>query len=208
MLYTEPVAGRKYELKKRAEKRDETRRRITLATLELHNQLGPAATTISAIAERAGVQRLTVYRHFPDELSLYNACGDLWMAAAPLPDPSAWAVIADPEERLRAALAAFYPYYRAAEAPMTHMLRDAEHMPVFVQAMQPRFIDHLERVRQSLLEGWPGDAILVRAAVGHALDFWAWRSLAHQGLDDDAITSLMLAMLRCGTVPPPTSPLV
>ena len=202
------MAGRKYELKKRAEKQGETRHRIAMATLELHNQLGPAATTISAIAERAGVQRLTVYRHFPDELSLYNACGDLWMAAAPLPDPADWAVIADPEERLRAALAGFYPYYRAAAAPLTNILRDAEQTPVFVQAMQPRFIDHLERVRQSLVDGWPDDPVLVLAAVGHALDFWAWRSLAHQGLDDAAIASLMLAMLRCGTVPPPPSPFV
>jgi AcrR family transcriptional regulator len=200
------MAGRKYELKKRAEKQDETRRRIAMATLELHMQVGPAATTISGIAERAGVQRLTVYRHFPDELSLYNACGDLWMAFAPLPDPAAWAAIADPGERLRTALEAFYPYYRAAEITLTHILRDAEHMPVFVQALKPRFTDPLERARQVLAEGWHGDPVLVRAAVGHALDFWAWRSLAHQGLDDAAIASLMLAMLRCGTAPTPASP--
>src|SRR3954454_19384323 len=91
---------RKYELKERARRQDETRRRITEATVELHRTVGAARTTISAIAEKAGVERLTVYRHFPDEGSLFDACSAHWIEANPLPDPAAWAAIADPDERL------------------------------------------------------------------------------------------------------------
>ena len=96
--------ARKYELKQRAESLTATRGRIVEATVELHDSLGPACTTISAIAERAGVQRLTVYRHFPDERSLFGACSGHWAAQNPVPDPAAWAAIDDPEERLLVAL--------------------------------------------------------------------------------------------------------
>src|ERR671927_1625979 len=98
---------RKYEMKRRARRQEETQQRITKAAVELHQALGPARTTISAIAERAGVQRLTVYRHFPDERTLLSACSAHWRAAHPAPDPSHWPGIADPEERLRTAVAAF-----------------------------------------------------------------------------------------------------
>src|SRR6266852_9682488 len=107
--------ARKYELKERAESLNVTRERIVDATVELHDSFGPARTTISAIAERAGVQRLTVYRHFPDERSLLHACSSHWTGQNPKPDPSSWVSIADPEERLRTALTAIYAYFRKTE---------------------------------------------------------------------------------------------
>ena len=107
------MTTRPYTKRRRAELEEETRRRITAATVELHREVGPAKTTISAIAERAGVQRLTVYRHFPDERTLLGACSAHWRAGHPAPDPSPWPAIRDPEERLRVALAAFYDYTAA-----------------------------------------------------------------------------------------------
>src|SRR3954466_10946821 len=108
-------ARRKYELKARAEAQEETRRRITEATVGLHLEVGPANTTISEIAKRAGVQRLTVYNNFPDEISLLGACSAHYGAQHPPPDPGAWLAIDDPEKRTRTALAALYGYYRETE---------------------------------------------------------------------------------------------
>src|SRR3712207_3871494 len=112
--------ARKYELKARAEGQAQTRRRITEATVELHRTVGPAQTTISAIAERAGVQRLTVYRHFPTEEELFAACSAHWLAGSPPPDPAEWAGIADRRERLRSALEAIYAWYRANEGMLAN----------------------------------------------------------------------------------------
>src|ERR1700712_1555470 len=107
---------RKYELKARAEAQEETRRRITEATVGLHLEVGPAKTTISEVAKRAGVQRLTVYNNFPDESSLLGACSAHYTAQPPPPDPAAWASVRDPGRRARAALSALYAYYRETEA--------------------------------------------------------------------------------------------
>lgn len=191
---------RKYEMKRRAERQEETRRRITEAAVELHQDLGPANTTISAIAERAGVQRLTVYRHFPDESSLFSACSSHYRAANPAPDSDAWARIPDPEERLRRALAETYAYHRRTEPMMSKVLRDAQvHAPTFEASVSYR--QHWERARYALVAGWGAeDQQLKRllAALGHALDFWTWRSLVHeQGLTDEEAIELMLGMVRC-----------
>ena len=116
---------RKYELKKRAEQREETRRRIVEAAIDLHRTSGPARTTISAIAEHAGVQRHTVYAHFPDERELGLACSELYMDRNPMPDPDAWEE-AEGEARLRLGLTELYRYYAANEQMMANVLRDAE----------------------------------------------------------------------------------
>src|ERR671917_2473732 len=110
--YNQGMKRGKYELKKRAEKQEETRLRIVRATLELHESVGPALTTRSAIAESAGVTRPTVYSHFPDDLSLGKACSSLELSDNPLPDPRPWQEISDPEERLRSALTDLYSYFR------------------------------------------------------------------------------------------------
>src|SRR5918992_92628 len=111
--------ARKYDMRRRAKRQEETRQRITEATVELHEALGPAKTTISAIAEKAGVQRLTVYRHFPDERALFSACRGHYMSINPPPDPTPWAGISDPEVRLKRALAEVYVFYRRTEPMMS-----------------------------------------------------------------------------------------
>src|SRR5215207_1299 len=111
--------ARKYEMKRRARRQEETRRRITEAAVELHQDLGPANTTISALAQRAGVQRLTVYRHFPDERALLCACSAHYKAHNPAPDPQPWSEISDPEDRLRRALLETYAYHRRTEPTMS-----------------------------------------------------------------------------------------
>src|SRR3954468_2933551 len=110
-----PETKRKYELKKRAERQAETRRRIVEATVQLHQEVGPAKTTISEVAERAGVQRLTVYNHFPDERALLGACSAHWVEHNPPPDPTEWVAIDDPDERMRTALSELYGFYEATE---------------------------------------------------------------------------------------------
>jgi len=191
--------ARKYEMKRRAQRQEETRRRITEATVELHEALGPAKTTISAIAERAGVQRLTVYRHFPDESALLSACSSHYEAANPPPDPGAWAQIPNPEDRLRRALAETYAYHRRTEPMMTKVLRDARvHAPTF-EVVVP-YLQHWDRARYTLATGWGAEdqrLKMLLAALGHALDFWTWRALVHeQGLTDEQAIELMVGMVR------------
>src|SRR5689334_1200968 len=115
---------RQYTLKRRADKQQQTRQRIVDAAVHLHSSVGPAATTISAIAEQAGVERLTVYRHFPDEQTLLRACSGKWLADNPPPDPGRWAAIDSPPERLRLALADLYAFYARTESMMANLLRD------------------------------------------------------------------------------------
>src|SRR5512135_773026 len=106
---------RKYELKQRAAEMAETRRRITEAAVELHGTVGPARTTVSAIAERAGVQRHTVYRHFPSDADLFGACSAHYLDANPWPDPEPWRAISDPQQRLARALDELYAWYERTE---------------------------------------------------------------------------------------------
>jgi AcrR family transcriptional regulator len=199
----------KYELKKRAERQEETRLRIARATLELHEIIGPALTTRSAIAERAGVSRPTVYSHFPDELSLGKACSSLEMSDNPLPDPGPWQEIADPEQRLRVALGELYAYFRRRERLWANILRDQEMAlteddpearEADAEIMEPIFL-HWERMKQILSIGW-GKSYepprLLRSAIGLALDFQAWRAMAStQGLSDEQAIELMVRMVRC-----------
>jgi len=197
----------KYNLKKRAERQQETRLRIARATLELHEILGPALTTRSAIAQRAGVTRPTVYSHFPDDLTLGKACSSLEMSDNPLPDPEPWAEIPDPERRLRKALGDLYSYFRRRERLWANVLRDQEMLlddPEALEAdaeiMEPIFL-HWERMRETLAAGWgSADAYprLRLGAIGLALDFQTWRAMARtQGLSDEQAIELMVGMVRC-----------
>jgi AcrR family transcriptional regulator len=190
---------RKYELKRRAKSQAETRQRIVEATVELHDSVGPARTTISAVAERAGVQRLTVYRHFPDERSLFRACVGHWAAENPLPDPSAWAAVDDPEERLRIALREIYAFFRTTEKMTANLLRDLPQSPVLREVATP-FTQYWEAVRIVLDRGWKMRGHrrkLVCAVIGHAVEFETWRSLArHQGLEDVEAAEIMVRLAR------------
>src|SRR5512143_473553 len=190
------MKGRPYRLRKRLDQQQETRQRIVEAAVALHEELGPAATTISAIAERAGVQRLTFYRHFPEERALYRACSAHWTAAHPLPDPSAWASLREPRARLKAALTALYAYYRSGAGMLTKVLRDAPGIPAVAEVMLP-FRHYLRQRTNELALGWPASPLqrLRRAAIAHALEFDTWRSLAGQGMTEAEAAELMVGMV-------------
>jgi AcrR family transcriptional regulator len=178
---------------------DETRRRIARATFELHALVGPAQTTVAAIAERAGVERATVYRHFPDDLSLFRGCIGHGIEAHPFPETSAWAAIEDPQERLRTGLEALYRFYRRTEHIWPNILHDLPSMPVFQQAnAEAGVFAYFEEVRAVLSDGWRGPNLrLVRAAIGHATQFGTWQSLARgEGLGDRQAVEAVTAMVR------------
>jgi AcrR family transcriptional regulator len=191
--------ARKYEQRRRAEGQAGTRQRIVEATVALHETLGPARTTISAIAEAAEVQRLTVYRHFADERALFSACSAHWSAANPLPDPAAWATVADPIERLRVALREIYAFFRATEGMTANLLRDLPDSTALQETAEP-FLQYWETVRLTLDRGWTTRGhrrALTRAVIGHAAEFDTWRSLVRrQGLDDFVAADLMVELAR------------
>ncbi len=191
---------RKYELKRRAEHQEETRQRIVEAAVELHESVGVAYTTIRAIAERAGVERATVYRHFPDERSLFTACTGHYLAANPPPDPAPLERMADPEQRLKVGLAEIYAYHRRTEEMTDKAQRDLPQFPALAEVLVP-YVDHWAWIGDVLAAGWQtrkGDSKLVRAAIGHAINFKTWRSLAREEeLDDAEAVKLMVTMIRC-----------
>jgi len=191
--------SRKYALKARAEKLAQTRQRIVEATSALHAEVGPARTTVAEIARRAGVQRLTVYNHFPDESELFAACADYSLAQNPPPDPSAALTIDDPAERLRAVLTAFFAWYRKTARARENLQRDRLILPALDAAMRIRMDQRLSTLAGSLASGFhpgPGPAKRVRAAVALALDFWTWRRLAGEGMSDEDAAALMVGAVQ------------
>jgi AcrR family transcriptional regulator len=170
---------RRYLKRRRAELEAQTKQRITEAAVELHGSVGPARTTISAIAARAGVQRATVYRHFPDEETLFEACSSHWMARHPLPDTMAWSAIDDPDERLRTALREMYAWYGRGELMLDRTRRDVALVPALRSSIEA-FDRWRDAAADSIVRGRRERGRRrrrVRAAVGHALAFETWRSL-------------------------------
>lgn len=182
---------RRYELKRRAERLDEMRNRIVEATVELHTSVGPANTTISAVAERAGVQRHTVYSHFPTETDLFAACSAHWAALHPFPDDVAWKAIEDPELRLRAALHAVYEWYETVGHDLDVFRRDARIHATTAQLVARREARLLD-LRDALKDGWPRRKA-VRAALAHSLELETWDSLVRRhGLTRQQAVDAML----------------
>jgi AcrR family transcriptional regulator len=188
--------ARKYELKRRAERQEQTRRRIVEAAIQLHRTKGPARTTVSDIARLAGVQRHTLYRHFPDERELGLACSGLFFELNAPPDPSSWSLIADPGERLRTGLSALYAWYDDVEDMFSCVLRDAEVDSLARELMDLRSRAPMGLVRHALAEGMPR-AERVQAALDLALDFHAWRRLARSGLSPEEAAEVMAAAVCC-----------
>jgi AcrR family transcriptional regulator len=187
------MAKRKYEMKKRAEAQEATRRRIVEAAVELHEALGPAQTSISAIAERAGVQRHTYYRHFPDERSLAMACSGLHIERKPPPDPEPWAEIDEPVERLAIGLDELYRYYTSDERMLTSVLRDAEFDPLTREIATIRFGGPMMAIHAVLAKGLPRPAL---ALIGLALQFTTWRSLTRDsGLTHEQAVDTMVGAI-------------
>jgi AcrR family transcriptional regulator len=192
--------ARKYEMKRRAERMQETRRRTTEAAVELHQTVGPARTTVSAVAEKAGVQRHTYYAHFPQLKDLYLACTAHYLEQNPLPEPPFWAEVADAEERLGVALSEVYSYYAANEAMLSNVLRDAPLDPVSQETMVS-FYQYWQAMRDALADAYGAsderhEALL--AAIALALDFQTWHTLVRrQELNQDRAVELVVGMVRC-----------
>lgn len=189
---------RRYRKRRRAEQEDETRRRITEAAVDLHGTVGPARTTVSAVAERAGVQRATVYRHFPDDEALFAACSAHWIAAHPLPDFEPWAEIADPQERLIVALGERYAWFGRGEQMLERTTRDAPLVPAMERPVAAS-VAWAEAAVDVLMRGRPQRGArrqIVRAAIAHAIAFPAWRSLVReQQLAPTTAVDLMVALV-------------
>jgi AcrR family transcriptional regulator len=173
---------RKYELKARAEKQANTRRRITEATVALHQEVGPAKTTVAEVARRAGVTRLTVYNNFPEERELFAACQGHWMELHPLPQ-------LDPSEGAEVVLRALYRWYRETARMAENVRRDRGSVPALDELLRETADARMAALAQAL-GGGPLAPL--------ALDFWTWRRLTAEGLGDDAAAALMARVLdRC-----------
>jgi AcrR family transcriptional regulator len=193
-----PDKVRPYRMQRRAESQEETRRRITESAVALHGTLGPSQTSISAVAERAGVRRSTVYRHFPDEAALFDACNAHWAAANPPPDLGPWAAIQDAEQRLQVALIELHAFYARTEQMLDNLIRD-EPTNVLVQERFAAFHGYLDAARDTLLAGRKLRGRTRRrthAAIGHAITFSTWKSLTReQNLDATVAITLISALV-------------
>jgi AcrR family transcriptional regulator len=191
--------ARTYTKRRRAQQEERTRERITEAAVKLHGTLGPARTTVSGVAREAGVQRATVYRHFPDEASLFAACSAHYWAANPMPDVSAWAGAADPRRRLELALGEMYAFYGRTEEMLDKTARDAPLVEAMAKPAEA-FRGYLQAAADAIVAGRPerGHARRrVRAAAGHALSFRTWQSLVReQGLSEAEAAAVMASAVE------------
>jgi AcrR family transcriptional regulator len=196
--------SRTYRKRRRAESEAQTRLRITESAVHLHGTLGPARTSMSAVAEHAGVQRSTLYRHFPDEAALFEACSAHWAVANPPPDLAAWAAIRDPEERLRAGLGELYAYYGRTAPMLENLIRDERVVEVVRERFQA-FHGFVAAAAETLMAGRRVRGAARRrtqAAIGHAVSFSTWRSLVReQGLEQaeavELASGFVLSPARC-----------
>lgn len=184
---------RTYRLRKRAEGQAETRRRIVEATSRLHRDVGPAATTISEIARRAGVHRITIYEHFPDESALLGACSAHWRALHPAPDPSAWLAVPGARARLRVGLTGLYAWFRETRPMTANVLRDAERMPALRTIVNKGLGAYLARARDTLATLFPRRKA-VAAAISAVTDVHFWQALAPLG--DEAAAELAAGLVE------------
>ena len=183
-------------MKRRAELEEETRRRITESAVALHERLGPAQTSVTAIAEHAGVRRSTVYRHFPDEDALFAACSAHFRSLNPLPDLAGWTAIGDPKARTASALRDLYAFYARTHRMYESLLRDETLVPS-VRKRMTEFHAYLAAAREALLAGRGRPPQRTRAAIGHALQFGTWRSLTReQRLTQEDAVALMCRLVE------------
>jgi AcrR family transcriptional regulator len=190
---------RPYHQKKRAQQQEKTRERIVEAIVELHRTVGPAKTKITEVAEMAGVGRMTVYNHFPTEVELFKACGAHWSARNPPPDPTQWARIDDPDERLDLALLHMYEYYDRNEDMLGKVLRDEPLLPALAEVMSGLWWPFFDVAEETLAHGRTlrgGRKKHFTAAVRLALDFDTWRTLTERDLDTNAAAKIAADMVR------------
>lgn len=189
---------RPYQKRKRALSEEATRRRITEAAVELHGSVGPARTTVTDVAERAGVTRMTVYKHFPSDRDLFVACSTHWGESNPWPNPDDWARVADPAERVSTALRALYGWYSAKEGMLGKVFRDEPTLPALADVMTSQWGPYLDVVVRTLAEGWtkrtPDDPEL-RAMLRVAVAFRTWTVLRDSGLTADRASEVAARMV-------------
>jgi AcrR family transcriptional regulator len=198
--------SRPYRMKRREESQLQTRRRITESAVELHGTLGPSRTSMSAVAAHAGVRRSTLYRHFPDEAALFDACTAHWAATNPPPDLVAWSAIADADERLIAALGELYAFYRRTEAMLENLFRDELTVPIVGERFAA-FRAYFAAARDTLMAGRKLRGAARRrtqAALGHAIAFSTWKSFVREeGLSEADTAVLVCAFVAAAAGVPP-----
>ena len=186
---------RPYRMRRRAENVDDTRRRIIDATVALHGSVGPSGTTFLGVAERAGVTRATVYRHFRNDDELFAACSAHWLAQQVAPDPSVWAAVRDPVDRLRAGLSDLYRFYRAGAPMLMRIHRDLDFVP---ERHRRGLLARDEQARDLLLAAYPArlrSTPCLRAAIGHGVSFSTWYSLCiDHSLRNEEAVEMMIAL--------------
>ena len=197
--------ARTYRKRRRADLEARTRLRIVESLVELHGSIGPAQTTIRAVAERAGVQRATVYRHFPDEQSMYAACSAHWAAENPPPDPRAWSHLSDLRRRSDVALAELYGFYGRNEQMLSNVYRDESAVEALGPALAA-FREFLKTAASVIVgdqEKTRRDWLVLKAAVGHAIAFSTWRSLVRdQRLSRESAVRLMTDLINQAAIAP------
>ncbi|UKV13928.1 TetR/AcrR family transcriptional regulator [Thalassospiraceae bacterium SW-3-3] len=184
---------RKYNKTLRAEKEDETRLKIVEATMSLHGEVGPARTTISAIADRAGVQRLTVYRHFTEENELLDACSSHWLSLNPPPDPALWRESVAEGDWGLAILSMLYHYYDETAYMWDHCYRDRESVAALHEHMTG-FDAYLDMLCDDVLASLPDarrKGKMCKAVARHAVQFATWQSLSQTGVENSEMAALM-----------------
>lgn len=184
---SQPTTKRKYELKDRARKQEQTRARIVDALIELHETVGAARTTVTEVARLAGVNRMTVYKHFATEAEMVEACTSHWIELHPPPDVREWAAISDPDERLHAALGELYAYYRRTQAMWSTSYRDAALVEPLGMIMERTWFAFLAHAVEVLTAGRGARGRRRERLLGGlrlAVDFPTWRTLTSSGLAD------------------------
>lgn len=174
---------RKYTLRARAERQEETRRRIVEVTERLHREVGPAKTTIAEIARRAGVERLTVYRNFPTNSELFGACQALFLSGSPPPG-----IAADVESTLLG----WYRWYRANQDMVRNVQRDRRSLSELDELLRSTSDAGLDRTAAALAGDDPRAEQLIRVA----LEFNTWDLLAGRGASDEEIARLFADAVR------------
>lgn len=200
------TSTRPYRKRKRALSEEETRRRITEAAVELHGTVGPVNTKLTDVAKLAGVSRMTVYNHFPTEIELFTACSTHWASENPFPNPSAWAVVADPPRRLVGALSELYEWYRLKEGMLGKVMRDTPVIPSLAQVMDAFWQPYVAGVVRVLARGWSVEGAGTQALESMlrlAVDFNTWKILTDSGLDSERAAELVARMVT-GVLRPAT----